>query len=69
MGRKKLHRDVPLYTRIKEENNDYLITLCERAKVNKTDWMDRHLDYLRKNIAIRKAARLIEATSGTKARD
>lgn len=64
-----MFRNVPLYVRIKEENNDFLTTLCLKAGVNKTDWVDKHLDYMRKNLVIRKAARLIEKENAAETRN
>lgn len=50
MGRKKLDRVIPLYTRITKKNNDFIKMLCKKSRMSKTEWLDKHIAFLRNNL-------------------
>lgn len=63
MGRKLLDRHCALYTRITKENEKFLKRTCKKAGLNKTEYIDKHLAFLRNTVTPEKAATQI----GTKA--
>lgn len=62
MGRRRIYRDFPLWVRLKKENLEFLDKVCHKSKTNRTEFIDLHLEFLRANMPLRKAATLVSKT-------
>lgn len=60
MSRKPLNRHETLYTRISNDNAKFIKRICKETKKNKTDWMNKHFDFLRTTYGMKAAHQIAE---------
>lgn len=60
MSRPKVHRTVPLFTRISGKNDKFLRAISKKAGISKAAFLDRQLAFLRDNADVNNLLNTIE---------